>query len=238
MSENSNPPQKCDPKRCLKLARSITKICSDRKWAPDSPFMLDNPDGSVCYCTCFLFGFESKTSILTRGFSFKKASAIIPGDTVQASGKEFSWRPVNVDYCSSYANASLMIMITFEYADFTYSTRVTEDNLILAGARKLVPAKALKMGDTLCFYSGTGTNGIGVIKSVASYTSNNLVYQIGTDAPLNPTSFDGHLLCADYVVVADFTLQAAYISGLLDRSLLVSDLEQRLQTLPDHLSND
>jgi hypothetical protein len=129
-------------------------------------------------------------------------------------------------------------MITFEYADFTYSTRVTEDNLILAGARKLVPAKALKMGDTLCFYSGTGTNGIGVIKSVASYTSNNLVYQIGTDAPLNPTSFDGHLLCADYVVVADFTLQAAYISGLLDRSLLVSDLEQRLQTLPDHLSND
>src|SRR5215510_12166484 len=53
------PPGKmCDYNRCLRIQQRIDSACHNRNWAPGSPYLLDNPDGSVCYCCCSCFAWN------------------------------------------------------------------------------------------------------------------------------------------------------------------------------------
>ena len=88
----------CAPERCRKALRSISKICLERKWVSGTPFMLENRDGSVCYCRCSTSYFTTDTVI--HGEPIEQIHA---GDTIYACDEKLQWQQVKVDYCDPVA---------------------------------------------------------------------------------------------------------------------------------------
>jgi len=226
-NENALPPgPDCERKRCMKLVNRIASICNQREWDSGTPFMLDNPDGSVCYCRCFSSYFPYLTLIKIQGGEGERRIDFIQlGNIVMACGKDLVWKPVKVDFCNGISAVLRMVRIAHTGL---FSLTAAEDQLILikdgTGNKKLVPALALKVGDIL-FESYSPQREV-VVTAITGLTFTEIAYQIGTEEPLD--SLDGHLISANFIVVADFAVQVAYISGQLDESWLVSDLDERL----------
>lgn len=224
--EHMNPPEKmCDYNRCMAIQARIDKTCHNRKWEPGSPYILDNPDGSVCYCCCSCFA--ENTPIAVTGSEYRLIQDFRKGDPVYAANSKLEWQQVSVDFCNNVEGAKTeAFMVNVRWGTESYQQiTVTEDHLFLSPGNNgyvLIPAGALNNNDKLIQPDGSTV----AVTQVVSGTQKGGVYTIATSAPFN--SMDGHLLNSNGIISADFALQAGYISGQLDKSLLVADLDTRL----------
>lgn len=221
----------CDYNRCLRIQQQIDSACHARSWEPGSPYILDNPDGTVCYCCCSCF-FQD-TPIAVAENAFKLVQDIKTTDTVLAAyqvGTALEWRETVVDFVTNVGDdpgeTNSAFMVTLAYDDGIGGTTyliVTEDHLFLLPSGELIPASAVNANDQLTRPDGSPVP----ITAVLSGMKTGGVYQLATGETWE--GVDGHLLNSNGVVSADFALQAGYISGQLDPSLLVGDLDSRLR---------
>ncbi|WP_160710825.1 Hint domain-containing protein [Chitinophaga solisilvae] len=220
-----NPPgTMCDYNRCLRIQRQIDNTCHGRKWTPGQPYILDNPDGSVCYCCCSCF--QENTPIAVSMNEFRLIQDFRKGDPVFAANSKLEWSPTTVDFCTNVEGTqSESFMVNVKWgSNPDQQITVTEDHLFLIpgpSGNVLVPAGALNTNDKLIQANGEHVK----VTRVVSGMQRGGVYTISTTAPFN--SMDGHLLNSNGVISADFALQAGYIGGQLDSGLLVADLDQR-----------
>lgn len=219
------PGSMCDYNRCMKIQQKIDNSCHSRHWEPGSPYVLDNPDGSVCYCCCSCFAHN--TPIAVNGTDYKLVQDFRKNDKVFAADANLNWKEVTVDFCTNIEGAktkAFMVNIRWGTQDYEQIT-VTEDHLFLipgVPSRVLIPAGALNVNDHLIRPDGSTVK----ITQVVAGMQDGGVYQLATGEPKN--TVDGHLLNSNGVISADFALQAGYIGGQLDKSLLVADIDKRL----------
>ena len=217
----------CDYSRCMRIQQVIDKTCHNRHWEPGHPYALDNPDGSICYCCCSCFAYD--TPIQVNANTFKFIQDFLPGEPVLAAGADLQWKTATVRFSSGSApdpQGEGTFMVTIIYNNPAGERQVllaTEDNLFLTPARTLVPAKLLAPGNQLLRPDGSA---VSVISAVSGLFKGG-VHHIDTGV-YNGT-MDGHLLNANGIVSADFALQLGYMTAQLDRSLLVEDIESRLK---------
>ncbi len=225
------PGTMCDYDRCMKIQKRIDDACHNRNWAPGSPYVLDNPDGSVCYCCCSCFGYD--TPIAVADGAFKMIQDFVAGDMV--------WSAVMnngvIDHWASYSVAtstglpasegSEPYMLLIRYGVDESSTEdvlVTEDHLFLQPTGKLIPANALKVGDALV----RPDNSIVTIRFVQAGTRKIGVHHIAT-GPFVNNDLSGHLLNANNIVCADLAVQVSYVTGQIGSGLMADDLDSRLR---------
>lgn len=216
------PPEvMCDYNRCMKIQSKIDKSCHNRRWEPGSPYVLDNPDGSQCYCCCSCFA--ENTPIAVNSTEYKLVQDFRVNDLVYAADAKLNWKQVRVDFCTNVDGAKTQaFMVNVRWGNDGNQITVTEDHLFLVPGNLLVPAGALNVNDKLVRPDGSTVQ----VTQVVAGMQQGGVYTLATGEPKN--TIDGHLLNSNGVVSADFALQAGYIGGQLDRSLLVPDLDTRL----------
>ncbi|HEX7902460.1 MAG TPA: Hint domain-containing protein [Chitinophagaceae bacterium] len=218
------PPQKmCDYNRCLRIQNQIDAACHSRHWEPGSPYVLDNPDGSVCYCCCSCFAQNTPIEISPR--VFKLVQDFRNNDKVYAATADLQWKEVVVDFCTNIAGAETdSFMVNIEWGTNPVNRIVvTEDHLFLLPGKLLAPAGSLNVNDMLIAPDGSPVK----ITRITSGMQKGGVYQIATGEPKE--TIDGHLLNSNGVVSADFAVQAGYIGGQLDKKFLIPDLDKRLR---------
>jgi hypothetical protein len=214
----------CDYKRCVAMQKRIDAACHNRGWAPGSPYYLDNPDGSVCACCCSCFA--ENTPIAVNANAFKLIQDFAPGDVIYTADKNLNWTERKVEFVTNPAGdqtKAFMVLINYGSGENAASISVTEDHLFLTPDRLLIPALALTTNDKLVAPDGSNVD----ISMVVSVQIEDGIYQLVSNAPT--ASMDGHLLNSNGVVSADFALQAGYIAGQLDKSMIAAGVSKRLK---------
>ncbi|WP_346320181.1 Hint domain-containing protein [Chitinophaga sp. YIM B06452] len=222
--EHMKPPEKmCDYNRCMKIQNKIDASCHGRHWEPGTPYVLDNPDGSVCYCCCSCFA--ENTQIAVSASEYRAVQDFRPNDVVYAADGNLNWKEYRVDFCTNVdgqKHDAFMVLIKWGDQPYEYIS-VTEDHLFLLPGKVLVPASAVQPGDQLVRPDGS------TVKVTFAVTAmvNGGVYQLATGQFSG--SMDGHLLNSNGVISADFALQVGFMAGQLDKKFLVKDLDTRLR---------
>lgn len=214
----------CDLSLCDKIQKNIDERCHAKGWSPGEPYIVYKEDGSICYCCCSCFAYD--TPIAIGADAYKLIQEFEIGDTVLAAGTGLEWKPATVQFSSGIKpNTQESFMVYFRYKTSEGNPQeliVTEDHLFLMPNGKLLPANVLRAGDTLV--RADGSQAIIDFAVSGSYTGG--VHHIAT-GDYDGGSLDGHLLNSNGIVSADFSVQIRYITDNLDDSVLVADAGTR-----------
>jgi hypothetical protein len=213
----------CDVNLCAKSQAGVDKKCHDKGWPAGTPFGIYLPDGSVCFCCCSCFAYDTPIQVSTD--TFKAIQDFVPGDPVLAAGADLKWKTYKVDLSSGIGpTGTELFMVYVRYGnpgEEVLELIVTEDHLFLLAGGKLAPASALKAGDKLIRPDG----GSVAVEQAYLGTYRGGVHHISTGK--FDGSLEGHLLNSNNIVTTDKSVKLEYQTGSLDKDLLADDLDKR-----------
>lgn len=214
----------CDLALCDKIQKNIDERCHAKGWSPGEPYIVYKEDGSICYCCCSCFAYDTPIAIGTDAYKLIQEFEI--GDTVLAAGAGLEWKPATVQFSSGIKpNTQESFMVYLRYKTPNGEPQeliVTEDHLFLMPDGKLLPANIIQPGDSLVRSDGTNATVDFVVSG--SYTGG--VHHIAT-GDFDGVNLDGHLLNSNGIVSADFSVQIRYITDNLDDAMLVAGASVR-----------
>lgn len=219
----------CDVNMCAQSQAGVDRKCHQKGWPAGTPFGIYLPDGSMCFCCCSCFAYDTPIQVSTD--TFKAIQDFIPGDPVLAAGADLKWKTYKVDLSSGIEPTNTeLFMVYVRYGkpgEEILELIVTEDHLFLMEGGKLAPASALKAGDKLMRADGVTVP----VEQVYLGTYRGGVHHIST-GPFNG-SLEGHLLNSNNVVTTDMAVKLEHQTGSLDRKFLVKDLDKRVKVGSD-----
>lgn len=209
----------CASSKCEKLKEPIDKACHQRAWPEGHPYVIENPDGSTCYCCCGCV--VPDIHVATGAESYRPIEDLKPGDEVLALEQGQEWRPATVCYSSGMeivaeAGSTLLRRISYRNpAGEAEQIVVTQDHLFLTPSGSLIQAKELLAGSKLARFDGTEAT----VASAQIYTGSYSLRYIATGEYVGG-DLSGHLINANGLVMADFALQMSYATGQVSESFL------------------
>jgi hypothetical protein len=211
----------CNVNECAKAQSGIDHRCHSQKWPAGYPFAIYHDDGSLCFCCCSCFQYN--TPIKVPG-GVKMIQDFVPGDPVLAAGLSLQWKEAHVDLSSGIEpnpTGAWMTLVRWGTNEASEQLTVTDDHLFLLANKTLMPASALKAGDLLMRPDGST---VAVLDAHEVFSTNG-VHHIST-GPWNG-NIDGHLLDSNNVVTTDMVVKVAALTGGLPGQHLHADLPHR-----------
>ena len=215
----------CSVNHCKIVQTSINKYCTHSGKPTDWPVpQVEN--GKECYCCCSCFAYFTPIE-MSKG-EFKWVQDIELNEKVIATNRNVSeWKEQEVTDLSGIApgvKVSFMLYIVYQMEDnlnpesFNHII-TTADHLFLLPDGTLRPIQDLRPGDMIRKADG----GEAKIVSITAGNYDKGIRHISL-GELVPGEVDGHLLNSNGVVTADFSVQLAFYSDVLDEKYLAPDL--------------
>ncbi|MEO7177596.1 MAG: hypothetical protein ABIW83_02020 [Allosphingosinicella sp.] len=231
----------CSEKYCRIFAEKMYEYCRYSGAPPCSPvpFILD---GEVCYCCCPGSGNAADTPFEAAEDEFVRAQDLAPGtDRILAgryrAGDEApSWDSRIVDHSVGIVAGGAEGEPAFDYIYYLAYQAVdedepraivgTRDQLFLRLSGKVTPIQHLRPGDELVGARGGVSRVTFTVPSHYRGALHQLVF-----AGFDNETLDGHLLSANGVVTADYSVQLACSTGEINPELL--ELPAVVNRVPD-----
>ncbi|MEO7177597.1 MAG: hypothetical protein ABIW83_02025 [Allosphingosinicella sp.] len=214
---------------CLPIQNSLNFYCKSQGQDPCAP-MPQIPGGQICYCCCSCFAYDTPIEMSPNEFVMVQdivadVDEILAG-SYSAAGGPPAWVPRVVDYSDGISAGPGEAELEFDYMYYvTYQVEdgsappqfmiTTVDHLFLRPDGRVTPVQYLAPDDTIVSAHG----GLSTVRFVVPARYRGGLHHLSFSGFTNET-LDGHLLSANGVVTADYSVQLAYSSGDLNPALL------------------
>jgi hypothetical protein len=220
----------CSWDYCQKLQERLNHYCRQSGQRPCAPIPTEQ-SGEICYCCCSyssLYNVPIETAEGEHAMAQDIAAGADPilAGSYRAVDGAMAWAPRIVDHSAGIAAGEDEAELEFDYMYYlAYRTEdgseparfilATVDHLFLRPSGKVTPIQHLAPGDALVGAHGGSSR----VQFVVPARYKGAFHQLAFDGFANET-LDGHLLSANGVVTADYSVQLAYSNGELDPALL------------------
>ncbi|MET1112957.1 MAG: hypothetical protein ABWX67_15680 [Allosphingosinicella sp.] len=214
---------------CLPIQQQLNFYCKNQGQNPCSP-MPQIPGGQICYCCCSCFAYDTPIEMSPNEFVMVQdivadVDEILAG-SYSAGGGAAVWVPRVVDYSGGISAGpgegelefDYMYYITYQVEDGSEPPQfmiTTVDHLFLRPDGRVTPVQYLVPDDKVVRAHG----GLCTVRFVVPARYRGGLHHLSFDG-FNNETLDGHLLSANGVVTADYSVQLAYSSGDLNPELL------------------
>ena len=210
---------------CKPIQDSIDIYCKDAKELLGTPVPQKNPNPppDLCYCCCSCFAYNTPIEVSPGDYAYiqdiQTKESILAG--ILESNQQLNWTPKEVSYSGGMGpnlDFDFMYYVSYQAEEGAQDPQfmiTTVDHLFLMYNDKVKPVQYLEPGDQLRRSDGQLAKVLFVV--VASYRGG--VHHVSFPGFDNET-LSGHLLSANSVVCADYSVQLAYSSGQLNPDLL------------------
>jgi hypothetical protein len=86
----------CPSAHCSGIQGNVNEVCKASGWGVNHPVIVQQADGSICYCTCSCLAFG--TPVQTGTGDFRAIEQYQVGDSVRACGLSLKWGAHNVEF--------------------------------------------------------------------------------------------------------------------------------------------
>jgi hypothetical protein len=214
---------------CKPIQEALDKYCKDSGQNPCAP-MPQMPNGQMCYCCCSCFAYNTPIEASLGEYVMVQdivanVDEILAGSYAQGDSTP-NWQERLVDYSSGISagpgEAELefdyMFYITYQAEDGSQAPQsmiVTVDHMFLRPNGKVTPVQYLAPNDKIVASHG----GLADVRFVVPARYKGGLHHIMFDG-FDNTTLDNHLLSANGVVTADYSVQLAYSTGNLNPDLV------------------
>lgn len=217
----------CPWETCSKLQDRIDAYCWQTGQASCAPIPQEVA-GISCFCCCT--NRSASESVETETGDLMAVQDVVEGVDCLMAGRyvnhRLSWSPRVADFCrgielnsdaySSQYHSTFLMAYQPESGDPNpVPVLATHDQLFLMSNGKLRPVQHLQPGDTLLDARG----GSSQVQFVMSVNHSGYLHQLSFDG-FDNLSLDDHLINANGVVCADYSVQLAFSNGTLNPKFL------------------
>ncbi|MET1113134.1 MAG: hypothetical protein ABWX67_16570, partial [Allosphingosinicella sp.] len=213
----------CSEELCGIIAEELNQYCMYAGAPPCSPLpFLSN--GEVCYCCCPGTGNAADTPFESAEDEFVRAQDLAPGVDRILAGRYRAgdgaprWDARIVDHSVGIVAGGgegepafdYIYYLAYQIADEEEPRAIvgTRDQLFLRPSARVTPIQHLRPGDELVGARG----GIGRVAFTVPSHYRGALHQLAL-AGFDNKKLDGHLLSANGVVTADYSVQLAFSTG-------------------------